>query len=82
MRFPPIEVWLNWPRANYDNPQTSGNALIISNVIFMILTILAVGLRLYTRIVVKRHLGYDDGAIVIALVGHQHLVSFTQLTFV
>lgn len=67
MRLPPIQVWQTFPASNYVDPPKSGNALIVSNVVFIALNIIAVSLRLYTRIVVKRHVGFDDFAITIAL---------------
>lgn len=68
MRLPPVEVLLSWPAPNYVNPVTRGNALLIINIIFITLVALTVGLRLYTRLVIKRWFGLDDVFIILALV--------------
>lgn len=68
MRDIPFEVIASWPIPNYENPPTRGNALIIVNSIFIGLTILAVGLRVYVRTTVNRWVGADDYCIIIALV--------------
>ncbi|KAF2856944.1 hypothetical protein T440DRAFT_494693 [Plenodomus tracheiphilus IPT5] len=67
MRLPPYEVLLSWPTPNYDNPVTRGNALVVVNSIFLGLVIITVGLRLYTRVIIKRWFGLDDIFILLAL---------------
>ncbi|KAH9868670.1 hypothetical protein J1614_007742 [Plenodomus biglobosus] len=67
MRLPPYEILLSWPTPNYENPITRGHALIVVNAIFLGLVIVTVGLRLYTRLVVKRWFGLDDIFILLAL---------------
>lgn len=79
MRSIPPNVILSWPTPNYTNPTTRGNALLIVNVAFISIAITVVGLRLYTRIWIKRWFGTDDAFIVLALVRpskgvHMHLV--------
>lgn len=68
MRLPPLSVIKTWPEANYDNPITHGPALLIVNAVFMVLVLVAVIGRLYSRLVVKRWYGADDSMIVLALV--------------
>lgn len=68
MRDIPVEVLLSWPIPNYTNPETRGNALAIVNYILITLVAIAVCLRLYVRIVVKRWFGSDDFFIIPSLV--------------
>lgn len=59
---------LTWPTPNYVNPPTRGDALLIVNTVFIALVVIVVGLRMYTRLVIKRWFGLDDIFILIALV--------------
>ncbi|OAL06061.1 hypothetical protein IQ06DRAFT_75060 [Phaeosphaeriaceae sp. SRC1lsM3a] len=68
MRLPPADVLLSWPTPNYDNPVTRGPTLVIVNYILAVITIITVGLRLYTRTVIKRWFGIDDVFIILALI--------------
>jgi hypothetical protein len=68
MRLPPTEVLLNWPTPNYDHPVTRGDALLVVNAVFIGLATITVGLRLYTRLFIKRWFGIDDVFILLALV--------------
>ena len=68
MRDIPIEVLLSFPAPNYVNPETQGTSLIIVNAVLAALVLLAVILRLYTRIYIKRWVGSDDYAIIFATV--------------
>ena len=68
MKLPPLAVLLTWPVPNYTNPQVHGHALLVVNLIFITLVIIAVVGRLYSRIMVKRWYGADDSMIVLALV--------------
>ncbi len=47
---------------------TRGDALVILNSVFIALVVIVVGLRMYTRLVIKRWFGYDDIFILLALV--------------
>ncbi|KAJ4989844.1 hypothetical protein SVAN01_04681 [Stagonosporopsis vannaccii] len=67
MKLPPFDVILSWPTPNYANPVTRGDALIIVNSIFIALVVLVVGLRMYTRLAIKRWFGLDDVFILLAL---------------
>lgn len=67
------QVILSWPTPNYANPVTRGNALLVVNSIFIALVVIFVGLRMYTRLIIKRWFGLDDVFILLALVrvGHE-----------
>ncbi|KAF3004185.1 hypothetical protein E8E13_006247 [Curvularia kusanoi] len=67
MKLPPIDVILTWPTPNYVNPETRGNALVVVNSILIALVVMIVGLRMYTRLSIKRWFGLDDIFILIAL---------------
>jgi hypothetical protein len=68
MKLPPIAVLLSWPTPNYANPVTRGDALLIVNSVFIALIVITVGLRMYTRLIIKRWFGLDDVFILLALV--------------
>ena len=68
MRLPPFAVILSWPQADYDHPTTHGDALLIVNLIFITLVVVAVIGRFYSRIVIKQWFGMDDSMIGLALV--------------
>ena len=46
--------------SNLDHPQTLASSLIVVNAIFLSLMIVAVGIRLYTRVFLARATGWDD----------------------
>jgi hypothetical protein len=79
MRLPPVDVLLSWPTPNYENPVTRGNALVIVNSIFIGFVVITVGLRIYTRLVIKRWFGVDDVFILLALVSSKLLISVMVL---
>ncbi|KAK2765981.1 hypothetical protein FQN54_007496 [Arachnomyces sp. PD_36] len=68
MRTPPPDVLASWPEPNYTNPATRGDGLVIVNVITMVLAVIVVVLRLYTRIRITGSFGFDDLLILFALV--------------
>lgn len=76
MLLPPTEVLLKWPSPNYENPKTRGSALLVVNLICISLVVIIVGLRLYTRLVIKRWFGVDDVFILLALVSRAVSLSF------
>ncbi|TKA62067.1 hypothetical protein B0A49_11337, partial [Cryomyces minteri] len=67
MREIPLAVVLTFPLPNYKNPETRGEALVVVNFIFITLVLVAVALRFYTRVAVKRWVGSDDIWIGLAL---------------
>ena len=78
MRLPPLAVLLSWPAPNYTDPHVHGHALLIVNLIFISLVVIAVVGRLYSRIIVKRWYGKDDAMIVLALVSCTPLGTATR----
>ena len=47
-------------QSNFVNPQSSAKALIILNVVFVSLMLCSVMIRVYTKGVIIRSLGWDD----------------------
>jgi len=68
MRIPPAEVVLGWPTPNYIDPEERGPALYIVAGLCSFLITLAVGLRLCTRVFIRRWFGYDDAFIALSFV--------------
>lgn len=68
MRIPPTDVWVQWPPPDYHNPPTRGPAIIIVNIIFSVLVLIAFTGRFYSRIVIRKWLGVDDVMCILALV--------------
>jgi hypothetical protein len=68
MRIPPITVIAQWPTPDYVDPVTRGPAILIVNVTFVVLVLVAFVGRFYSRIVIKKWLGIDDFMCVFALV--------------
>jgi hypothetical protein len=64
----PVEIILNWPRPNYKNPETRGDAFLVITTLFLALASIFVGLRIYSRVVVRPWFGLDDKFILLALV--------------
>lgn len=65
-----LKVILSWPKPNYTHPETRGDALLVVNSVLIALVVIIVGLRMYTRLVIKRWFGLDDIFILTALVGN------------
>jgi hypothetical protein len=68
MRNIPLSVLLTFPQPNYVDPKTQGMSLVLVNAIMAGLVLFAVLLRMYTRIWLKRWVGADDYAIILATV--------------
>ncbi|KAF2666783.1 hypothetical protein BT63DRAFT_457739 [Microthyrium microscopicum] len=66
MWYVPLAVLLKWPLPNYINPETRGSEVWAVSFIFLILSTICVGLRLYTRVFVRKWIGPDDLLILIA----------------
>ena len=62
------EIVTGWQTPNYVNPITRGPELWRVIGIFLFLASLAVGVRLYARIFVRRWFGFDDALIIFSLV--------------
>lgn len=65
---PPPSVYLNWPAPNYDNPETRGHGLTVTNAILITVVLWVVLARCYTRLRITGSFGPDDVFIVISLV--------------
>lgn len=68
MQYPPVAVLLSYPTPNYVNPEQHGPALIITLSILFPSALLVVGLRTYTRVIIAKSFGWDDGIILVAFV--------------
>ncbi|KAL8706599.1 MAG: hypothetical protein Q9201_000346 [Fulgogasparrea decipioides] len=65
---PTKEIIAGWPKPNFVNPETRGPALTVVNIVFIILVVLVVALRYYTRIKITHSFGLDDWVIGASLV--------------
>lgn len=68
MHDPPLQVVAGWPPPNFVDPETRGPALVITNVILIVLVLIAVALRYYARAKITRSFGIDDIFIGVAVV--------------
>ena len=68
MRIPPINVILSWPTPNYVDPINRGPALLIVNIIFVTLVVVAFIGRMYCRIHLQKWFGIDDATNIPAFV--------------
>jgi hypothetical protein len=65
------EIVASWPPANYVDPPSRGDGLVIASAVFGSLTTIAMAMRIYTRFAITRTFGIDDILIVIAYVSRQ-----------
>ncbi|CBY01463.1 hypothetical protein LEMA_P002500.1 [Plenodomus lingam JN3] len=65
---PPIEVVLAWPEPNYINPAVRPNTVTILACILGPTTVAMVLARLWVRIIIQRHPGWDDWIVLAATV--------------
>lgn len=68
MQLPPASVLVTWPRPNYENPPTRGEAGKVVATILTFLVTLVLGIRVYTRRFISKGFGLDDILILIAYV--------------
>lgn len=68
MRTPPLSVIASWPQPNYINPQTGGLTNLVVGIVGWILVTIIVTIRLYTRRIISRSLGWDDILITVAYI--------------
>ena len=68
MHLPPVSVIAKWPTPNYVNPENHGPGLLIADIILMVVVLVVIGVRFYTRLRVTKKLGPDDLLIGLALV--------------
>jgi hypothetical protein len=65
----PEDVLKSWPLPNYVNPATKNAQVVwVFSGLFLFLTTLCVGTRLWARIFVRKWLGLDDVFILLAYV--------------
>lgn len=67
MRDIPLKQYRDWPDANYENPVTRGNELLVVNIVFIILVTFSIVVRMYSRFTQSRP-GVDDILIFIAYI--------------
>lgn len=68
MRIPPLSVIETWPTPNYSDPNTRGPSSLILNIVFIAMVMVAVAIRYYCRLCIKKWFGWDDIMIAMALV--------------
>lgn len=68
MQLPPASVIAKWPTPNYVNPESTGAALLITNIVGLSISLVVIGIRLYTRVWMTNNFGWDDVFILLALV--------------
>jgi hypothetical protein len=72
---PPEALLLEWAaKANYVNPVTRGNGIPVMEVILLVLCVLIVALRVYTRAFLTKSFGVDDALVIFNLVRPQPVV--------
>jgi hypothetical protein len=76
MYLPAPEQLAAFPAPNYVNPVTRGHELTVVNSVFLALATVFLGLRIYTRLFVRKWFGIDDVCIVLAYVGHYQYLTF------
>ena len=70
----PTYIILTWPAPNYVDPPTRGPEFYIVCGIFLGLASIALALRLYARLFVRRWFGLDDALIIVSWVSASSLV--------
>jgi len=68
VQLPPISVMAKWPKPNYVNPETTGAGLLITNCVMLSVSLVVIGIRIYTRVWISNNFGWDDVFILLALV--------------
>ncbi|MCJ1350832.1 MAG: hypothetical protein MMC33_000813 [Icmadophila ericetorum] len=63
----PESIRAHWPAPNYVNPPSSGNFVVAITCIFLALSVVLFGVRIYARAKIVRHLGWDDALAACAL---------------
>ncbi|KAL2003971.1 hypothetical protein VTN02DRAFT_1267 [Thermoascus thermophilus] len=67
MKLPPPDVLATWPKPNYVDPVTRGDALLIVNIVSISLSFSVVLLRIFTRLRITGSFGTDDALIIAAM---------------
>ena len=68
MGTPPLEVIESWPAPNYVDPETRGQSVLVVNITLLVLCLIVLAARLWSRLVIIRAPGLDDLLITIAIV--------------
>ncbi len=76
MRSAPPEVVAAWPKPNYVDPESQGPDLIVAGIFTLVVALIALGLRMYVRLVMQRKTAADDWVMVVATVCSVHIVFF------
>jgi hypothetical protein len=67
---PPLSLILSWPEANYINPETRPNTVIVLACILGPTTVGLLFARLWVRIFHQRNSGWDDWLMLAATVSY------------
>lgn len=65
---PSADVISAWPKANYIDPETKGNELLVVTIIFTTLSTAAVLARLWVRVKYQKEIRADDVMLVVCMV--------------
>jgi hypothetical protein len=82
MRDIPLSVLLSFPSPNYKNPVTRGPAAVIIVLMLSCFVVVAVSLRVYTRVRVQGWSGFDDLFMVLAVVRRSTHFSEAPLIYI
>ncbi|KAF1831226.1 hypothetical protein BDW02DRAFT_591285 [Decorospora gaudefroyi] len=66
--IPPLDVILQWPTPNYDDPVTRSQAVLIVSCVLGAFMFLVVGARLWARAIIQRNAGLDDWIMLAAMI--------------
>jgi hypothetical protein len=64
----PPSVYLTWPKPNYVNPVTRGDAWVWIYIVLVVISTAVAAARLYCRIYIQKWFGWDDGLIILGVV--------------
>lgn len=76
-----LDQILNWPAPNYENPERQDKGYLIGSIILAVVSTIAVGLRLWSRIVIARRPALDDYLIILAWVISQNSHYYFQCVY-
>jgi hypothetical protein len=68
MLFVPFPVIVTWPVPNYINPERRPKEILVASFLFLFLATSIVGLRVWTRVTIRRFVGADDFLVIFAWV--------------
>jgi len=70
MQLPPPSVIAKYTTPNYVNPESTGASLLITNCVMLSISLVVIGIRIYTRVWISNNFGWDDVFILLALVSN------------